>query len=358
MFFSNKGESMKALLIALCLSTITLFADNLPPAPPQVQLPDHPPPLKTVDEQVAQAEKDFQIARKMFNPWYAGPLLTPGAHNVPPGDFVIQPYLFVKNTFAQFNGNRRSVNIDDIWTVNPTFLFQMGWLSWLDFTINVQGVYNTQKSNHSFYSGDTSLSWGIQLMKEDPYRPAVRFVIGESFPCGRYSKLDPKKGGIDATGTGSYITTFSLNVSKVIWWVLDHPFAWRFSVNYSIPTTVHVKNYNAYGGGIGTDGRVRPGNSIAADTSIELSFTQKWVLAIDLVYTYANHATFSGHKGRLPSGMIASVGGPSNDNLSCAPAIEYNPSDHLGFLAGVWFTITGRNSSDFISGVFTMYYAW
>lgn len=349
---------MKTLLMALCLSTSTFFASGLPPAPPQVQLPDHPPPLKTVDEQVAQAEKDFEIARQMFNPWYAGPLLSPSAHNVPPGDFVIQPYLFVKNTFAQFNGNRRSVNIDNIWTVNPTFLFQMGWLSWLDFTINVQGVYNTQKSNHSFYSGDTSLSWGIQLMKEDSYYPAVRLTIGESFPCGRYNKLDPKKGGIDATGRGSYVTTFSFNVSKVIWWVLDHPFAWRFSLNYSIPTRVHVKNYNAYGGGIRTDGRVRPGNSFAADTSVELSFTQKWVLAIDLVYTYANHATFSGHKGRLPNGMIASVGGPSNENLSCAPAIEYNPSDHMGFLAGVWFTITGRNSSGFISGVLSMYYAW
>lgn len=348
---------MQKLLFGLLFITSALFAHDIEGTPKQ-KLPDHPPPLSTVDKQLEQAQRDFDIARKMFNPWYAGPLLTPSAHNVPKGSFVVQPYLFVKNTFARFNGNRRSVNIKDIWTVNPLCLFQMGWLSWLDFTVTAQGFYNNQSNQDSFYWGDTSLAWGIQLMKEEPYRPAVRLSIGESFPTGRYEKLNPAKNGIDATGSGAYITTFSLNASKVIWWVLDHPFAWRLSLNYSIPTTVQVNRFNAYGGGIGTNGRVRPGNSIAVDTSIELSFTQSWVLAIDLVYTYANHATFSGHKGRTPTGAIASVGGPSNDNFSCAPALEYNPSDHLGLLAGVWFTITGRNSSDFIAGVLTMYYAW
>ncbi|MCB1072779.1 MAG: hypothetical protein H7A41_08060 [Chlamydiales bacterium] len=348
---------MKKLLTLLLIISSALFAHTIEPLPSQ-KLPDHPPPLKAVDEQLEQAQRDFDTARKMFNPWYAGPLLTPSANNVPPGQFVVQPYLFIKNTFAQFNGNRKSVNIKDIWTINPLCLFQMGWFSWLDFTITAQGFYNIQSNQDSFYWGDTSLSWGIQLLKEEPYRPAVRLSIGESFPTGRYEKLNPAKNGIDATGSGAYTTTISLNVSKVIWWVLDHPFAWRFSLNYSIPTTVQVNRYNAYGGGIGTNGRVRPGNGIAVDTSIELSFTQKWVLAIDLAYTYANHTTFSGHKGRTPAGGIASVGGPSNDNLSCAPALEYNPSDHLGFLAGVWFTITGRNSSDFIAGILTMYYAW
>ncbi len=347
---------MRKVLFGLLLTGTALLANEIK-HPPQ-KLPDHPPPLKTVDAQLAQAQKDFDIARKMFNPWYAGPLLTPAAHNVPPGSFVIQPYLFAKVTHAQYNGNRRAVNIPDIWTVNPVFLFQMGWLSWLDFTAIVQGIYNNQLNQSSTYWGDMSLSWGIPLMKEQPYLPAVRFVIGESFPTGRYEKLNPAKNGIDATGSGSFITTFSLNISKVFWWILDHPFAWRGSLSYGVPTTVHVKRFNAYGGGNGTNGKVRPGNNIAIDTSIELSFTQKWVLAIDLVYTYGNHTTFSGRKGRTPAGQIASVGGPSNDNLSCAPAIEYNPSDHMGFLAGVWFTVTGRNSSDFIAGVLSMYYMW
>lgn len=319
---------------------------------------DIPPPLGVVDKQLEQAEQDFDRACKMFNPWYAGPLLTPSAHNVPVGTFVVQPYLFVKNTFAHFNNNRKSVNVKDIYTINPLCLFQMGWLSWLDFTITPQGIYNRQSNQDSFFWGDTSFVWGIQLLKEEPYRPAVRLTLSESLPTGRYKRLNPEKNGIDATGSGSYTTAIGLNVSKVVWWLLEHPFAWRLSLNYSIPTLVHVNGYNAYGGGIGTNGHIRPGNEIAVDTSIELSFTQKWVFAIDLVYTYTNHTNFSGHKGRTAAGQIASVGSPSNDNLSCAPALEYNPSEHLGLLAGVWFTITGRNSSDFAAGVLTLYYAW
>lgn len=321
-------------------------------------LPKTPPPPEVVSKQLEQAQADFEIAQKMFNPWYGGPLLTPGAHNVPPGTFLIQPYLFVTNTFAQFNGNRKSVNTPDLWTVNPVFSMAMGWLSWLDFSVTGQGVYNNQSGKDSAYWGDTSLSWGIQLLDETPYKPAVRFVISETFPTGRYRKLNPDKGGIDGTGSGTFLTNFSLNVGKVFWWMSTHPFAWRLSMNYGVPTPLHVRGFNVYGGGFHTRGKIHPGNKIAIDTSIELSFTQKWVFALDLVYTYQNHSTFSGHKGRTKTNQTASVGTPSNDQLSCAPAIEYNASPNIGFLAGVWFTITGRNSADFVSGILSMYYVW
>lgn len=340
------------------LLVLSSFLSAQEKAPPQ-KLLSSPPPISTVDEQLGQAQAEFEMAKKMFNPWYAGPLLTPSAHNVPKGMFVVQPYLFVQNTYAIFDEHRHSKNIPDIWTVQPLMLFQMGWLTWLDFTVTGQGYYRTQSGKDTFYWGDTSFQWGIQLMQEQPYKPAIRFTFTESVPTGRYEKLNPAKNGIDATGSGAYTTNFSLNISKVIWWVSTHPFAFRASFNYSFPSAlVRVQEFNAYGGGKGTHGRVRPGNAIAIDTSVELSFTQKWVFALDLVYTYQNHSTFSGHKGRTLTGQTASVGGPSSDSLSAAPALEYNPSDSMGFLAGVWFTITGRNSSDFISGIVTMYYAW
>jgi len=346
---------MRRMFLGFLIVTATVLATEK--GQPQ-QVLDAPPPLSTVDQQLTQAQADFDTARKMFNPWYAGPLLTPSAHNVPPGEYVIQPYLFVTDTHARFNGNRKSVNIPDLWTVNPLFLFQMGWFSWLDFTVTAQGIYNNQRGRDSFFWGDTTVEWGIPLLIETPYRPAVRMTITETIPTGRYQKLNPAKNGIDATGGGAFFTNVSLNFSKVFWWVTTHPFAWRLSMNYAIPFRTHVKSFNAYGGGYGTRGKVRPGNKVAIDTSIELSFTQRWVLAIDFAYTYQNHSTFSGKKGRTAAGAVAPVGGPSSDSFSCAPAIEYNPSDHMGFLAGVWFTVTGRNSGDFVSGILSMYYAW
>ncbi len=346
---------MQKTLLEFLFITATLLSQEK--GLPQ-QLPSQPPLLSKMDQQLAQAQVDFDTSQKMLNPWYAGPLLTPSAHNDPPGEFVVQPYLFITNTFAEYNGNRRSVNTLDLWTINPLCLLQMGWFSWLDFTIIVQGFYNNKDGESCFYWGDTSLEWGIQLVRESPYRPALRITITEIFPTGRYEKLNPAKNGVDATGSGAYFTNVSLNASKVFWWINTHPLAWRFSMNYAVPMRVQIQEFNAYGGGYNTRGKVRPGNKIAIYTSVELSFTQKWVLSVDFAYTYQNHSTFSGNKGRTSAGGTALVGVPSNDNLSCAPAIEYNPSDHLGFLAGVWFTITGRNSSDFVSGILTMYYAW
>lgn len=45
-------------------------------------------PIKTPEEIQRELEQDeilFKQALEMFNPWYAGPLLTGGAHMMPPG---------------------------------------------------------------------------------------------------------------------------------------------------------------------------------------------------------------------------------------------------------------------------------
>ena len=315
-------------------------------------------PLPVIERQLQDAEAKFEEAQKIFNPYYAGPLLTPSAKNVPPGKFNIQPYLFFINTFATYNQNRRSVNIDDTWTINHVFIFQAGLLSWLDLSFVPQVIYNTQNDQHATHLGDTQLLFGFQIAKEGPYIPSIRAALGEIFPSGKFQKLDRKKNGIDGTGTGSYETILSLNFSKVLWWLTTNPFRVRAAFNYIIPSMVHVRSFNVYGGGFNTKGKVRPGNKIQVDTSLELSLTQKWVFALDLVYTYQNRSSFSGRRGITATGTRASVGTPSNDSLSCAPALEYNPTSNMGFLAGAWFTITGRNSGNFIAGVITMTYLW
>ncbi|MEM7174600.1 MAG: hypothetical protein AAF443_01540, partial [Chlamydiota bacterium] len=342
------------LLITCWLACFSALTAETPTTP----LPQTPPPLSTVDAELEKAQKDFDEAKKMFNPWYAGPIITGGAHNVPPRHFNIQPYLFVTNTYGTFDRNRKSRSIPDILTVNPVFVYQMGWLSWLDFTAVISALYNSQSGMDNFDIGDTEFSWGIPLLEETPYKPAVRFVVSLLIPTGKYNRLDPDKNGIDATGSGAYSTRLSLNMSKIFWWISTHPFRTRLSLNYTIPMTTHVKNFNAYGGGFGTSGKVRPGNLIEIDGSIEWSFTQKWVLTLDLVYTYQNHATFSGNRGISPDGTTAAVGAPSSERFSAAPAIQYNPSQHLGILIGAWVALTGRNAGQFVSGIATVTYYW
>jgi hypothetical protein len=342
------------LLLALLLTPLFLFAE-VAKTPTKSQPIT---PLSTIDAQLAQAQKDFEIAKGMFNPWYAGPLLTPGAHNVPPGFFNFQGYVFAQDTYARFDKNGSSKSIPTLWTVQPVAIFQAGLTSWLDFTLIGQAFYNHQSGQSATNIGDTSVQLGVQLIPESAYRPAVRLVIAESFPTGKYQKLNPKKLGLDSTGSGSYKTTISLNSSKVVWWFLLHPMNFRLSLNYTIPSMVHVERFNSYGGGYRTEGKVHPGNNFSVDGAIEFSFTQHWVLALDVVYSYTNVSTFSGRKGTTSTGATAVVGAPSSSQLSIAPAIEYNPSEHLGIIAGVWATLAGRNSANFVSGVVSVTVFW
>jgi hypothetical protein len=72
---------------------------------------------------------------------------------------------------------------------------------------------------------------------------------------------------------------------------------------------------------------------------------------MDIAYTYSAKTTFTGSPGTTALGTPASVGGPFNEQLSLAPALEYNPNGNLGFIAGCWFSVWGKNSLDFVSGV-------
>ena len=67
-----------------------------------------PVPHEIIEKELKSAEEEFREAKKMFNPWYTGPLLTPSAHILPPGYFNIQPYLFLTNNYARFNQSGKS----------------------------------------------------------------------------------------------------------------------------------------------------------------------------------------------------------------------------------------------------------
>lgn len=328
------------------LLCIALHADQ-----PASQAQQAPVSHQVIEKQLSEAEKEFKIAKEMFNPWYAGPLLAPSAHILPPGMVNIQPYLFFTNNYAQYSESGRSHGIPRLHQINAQFVALIGVLSWMDISVVGQGFRNTKKGHTSVNWGDTSLALNFGLLPEGPYNPALLIGVQETFPTGPYQHLNPRKQGTNAIGEGSYQTKVSFNISKVIWWIATHPIATRLSLGYNIPAPVTVKSFNTFGGGRGTHGKVKPGNTFSGDLGLEYSFTQRWVLACDFVYTYSQKTKFSGH-------TKAPVGGPFNDQLSLAPALEYNPTPDLGFLAGVWFTVWGRNSFAFVSTVLTVTYTF
>ena len=295
----------------------------------------------------------------MFNPWYTGPLVTPAASMMPPGYANIQPYLFVTGVYATFNANRHSVSLpDNLYTLRALTPMQIGITDTMDIVITPSGEVNWQSGEHGGGFGDLSTTIGFPIVMQTLYVPQMKFTVAETFPTGKYKNLSHNGLNLNSTGGGSYQTQFGFAISKVIWWTYPYPMNVRAFVGYNIPMTVHVRNFNTYGGGFGTRGKVRPGNTLTTDFGMELSFTQRWVFAMDVVYSAQNRTKFHGTPGVTALGAPATVGSGYSDNLSLAPAIEYNWNENFGVLGGIQFSVYGRNSQNFVTGQFSVVYTW
>jgi hypothetical protein len=328
-----------------------LYLSNLSYADTQVKNVSQPIKTKAqISEELDQAERDFAIAQEIFIPWYTGPLITGSASNVPFGHINIQPYLYFTINHAAYDNHRHSHSKPNTYILNPQFVFQAGLTKWLDVTTVPSGYFRWQNGENGQNFSDLPLQFGFQILREGPYIPNIRLIIGETFPTGKYRNLNPHKNGLDATGEGVFSTSFGLNISKIFWWIKLHPVAVRLATQYIVADQKsHVQGFHAFGGGYGTRGKVSVGNTFNADLGVEVSINQKWVFATDIAYTISNKSTFRGKQGYASDGSLAISGAPVSDQLSLAPAIEYNVDSSSGFIGGVWFSMTGRNSANFAS---------
>lgn len=345
---------MNLWILATLMLTSTLFGAEVTLETSELSPIESPAEIR---QELNQANADLASAQKMFNPWYTGPIIAGSASMTPVGSIIFQPYLFLVDDYATFNHHRRSIDHPSIWQFNPNFVLQTGLTSWMDISVTPQFFTNHIHSQWSTHFGDLPVQIGFKICDEGRYLPKMKVAIGELFPTGPYQRLKAKKEGIDATGGGSFVTSFSYRASKVLFWWTDHPIATRMVLSYNIPSTVKVHGLNVYGGGVGTKGKVRPGNSFNADLGIEYSFNQKWVIATDLVYQTNNRTKFNGQTGINPTtGEPNVVGSGSSDYLQVAPALEYNLNENLGIIGGVWVPVYGRNSSNFITYVLSVSY--
>ena len=336
---------MRKLLIFLSIPLFLLAQEDLTP--------------EQIQEELDADEAQFKHAKEMFNPWYAGPLLTGSAHMMPPGYIGIQPYIFVTDTYASYNGDWHSVGSPDLVQLNPQVsALQAGITDWLDASLAMQGFTNWKEGVSSGGLGDTNLTLGLRLVSEGAWMPAMKIGVGETFPTGKYQKLSADKNGTDSTGAGSYQTALSFRIAKLFFWATNHPLNLRSTFTWTIPSSVHVRGINAYGGGTDTNGSMDLGYQYNVSFGLEWSFTQKWVFCNDFIYVHSNEDTFSGTPGISPTGTPFDLNIPSSEQFSLCPGIEYNPTSDLNFLAGVWFTVAGRNSGNFISGIVSMSYTF
>ena len=87
----------------------------------------------------------------------------------------------------------------------------------------------------------------------------------------------------------------------------------------------------------------------------EYTPTRHVVLALDIGFQTINATHFSGTAGVGTQGEPAMVGKGYSNLLSIAPAVEYHFTQHVGLIAGPWFSLRGKNTSEFFGVVAALY---
>lgn len=282
-------------------------------------------------------------------PWLIGTLLSLVPTVIPAGYVDIEPFFPVSDAFGYYDAHWHSHSQPSVITTAPLFFFQAGLTDRINFIITPQAINNRTKGRSSTHFGDLLAGFAFQLLqsKEQEWPPSILLLVSEIFPTGKYEKLSPNKLNTDVSGEGVFATQLSLVFTHLFDFGNHRFLSLYLTLQDTLPSSTHVRDYNSYGGGKGTRGRVRSGNIFTTILSMEYAFTRHWVLAFDIQNSYASRSTFSGKRGFNRDGSKASVGEPSADQIILAPAIEYNFSLQYGLILGPVFTVAGYNAPRF-----------
>jgi hypothetical protein len=282
-------------------------------------------------------------------PWFTGPLLAPTGTALPKGHYCIQPFLTLGVVTGVYNSHWKPVSNPHFYSISLQLQTQIGLTEFMDIQWVPEVFYNRKEGQSSILFGDLPFIFDFQLVSDRKFKwfPGIKLEMIETFPTGKYQNLNPFKRGTDISGLGSFSTTSGLVLYKVYHIHKHHFLSMTASYEYTYFAPAHLKGLNFYGGGFGTRGKIYPGALSSIFLSFEYTLTQNWVLALDNVYLHNNKDRFKGNPGITATGAPATTGRPSSEQLSFAPAIEYNFNPNLGLITGIWFTASGRNAFKF-----------
>lgn len=291
-------------------------------------------------------------------PWFTGPLLAPGGQTVAAGHINFEPYITFTDSFGMFNNHWQVSKVPDTKTLSAMPVITAGLTDYMDLQLVAPYNLNSKQGQKDKGIGDTTISVGIQAYKQrsNHWLPSLRITFNELLPTGKYENLDPAKNGIDATGGGAYKTSVGLNFQQLTQPFSDKYLRTRLALSAIFPYAVHVNNFNAYGGGIGTNGNLKPGVQVQGDLAFEYQLNQSWVGVFETTFMNRQRSSFIGNPGRTLSGMPATIGSDEADQIILAPAIEYNINERFGIIGGAWFSITGKESAQFVTAAVAINY--
>jgi len=306
----------------------------------------------TIEETPAEEEEIL--------PWFTGPILAPATNVVGEGAYNIEPYFFATKNPSIYDNDWHADEIPEQWSLQLQTPVWVGLTDWCDVSISPTLFWNHKAvGGGNWAQGDLVANIHFQIWHQDwsdASLPSVKIGLSETVPTGKYRNLNPKKFTTDLGGSGSWVTGAELVVGQVVHIYRYQFLSWRLAGRCSFfNSTVHVKGYDAYGGGLGANGKIHPGINGGIDFAIEYSVSRNWAFALDIAGYWQSKSKFHGKGGtNFLSGTPTVVARSSAILYTLAPGVEYNWNENLGIITGVWFTVAGKNISKFYSYVFAV----
>ena len=293
-------------------------------------------------------------------PWFTGPLLAPAGHTVPAGHSVFEPYIFSTVSKGAFNNDWHLIHTPTFQSDTLNIIFTHGFTDKIDVQFILPYQYNRALGASYQHVGDTVFTVGYQAIEQKNSRwiPNLRITVQEVIPSGKFSSLSPINNGTDASGFGAYQTGVALNFQHLLQLTEINYLRTRLSIAYLYAGSVNVNGNTVFGGNESTSGKVNPGDQISADIAAEITLSQHWVGVLEGYFANRSRTTFVGTPGIDFFGNVPTVGQLETDQITLAPAIEYNFNEHVGVIGGYWWSLAGRDTSAFSTGVVAINIYW
>ena len=256
--------------------------------------------------------------------WFTGPMLAPSASTLPQGHMLVEPYLFDNiGPHASTLGSLSYINY------GVTDLFTMGLVPFFAHEIPQNG-----QASSGVQVGDIQMLMQYKLtsFNEQTGMPTISAVARETFPTGRFERLDRASNGM---GSGSYQTALGVFTQDYFWLPNGRILRTRLDVLETFSTGVDLHDVTSYGTARGFRGTAFSGPVFFGDLSFEYSVTREWVVAFDVTYGFNADTKVAGGGVRWDYG--------SSRPWGFAPGLEYDWRPDIGVLFAARFIPSGRN---------------
>ncbi len=298
------------------------------------------------------------IPMSYAEPWFTGPIFTTTGHNLKKGQTNLEVYNFDINTPGRYNGSGKVNSTPLFQTVLISPFFSHGYTEWLDVQVNLPYVFNQVDGKSYNRLADTSIGFGFQLVEQNKahWLPDIRFYLQETIPTGKFDQLNPALAGADATGVGGYRTLFAFNIEHLIEIYNSHYLRSRLNLSRLTSSSVEVRGLNVFGGTDNTRDVLNPGDQDIVGLAFEYTLTQNWVAVMEGYFIEGQAIRFNGILNDTNSG--SNFLADEFYEYALIPAIEYNFSEKLGVIGGVWFPVAGKNTTYFTTYVLAINAFW